>query len=352
MTGNKFHFFSLSTATRYHIARLLAAKNWERVNNERDASLTDKHLFFDENIGGILEHKGHLAELIRRHQLALMPLTYCIDDETKDDVIAEIIYKHYMQNQQYVPHRDIKWILKPATLNNGDWIRLFDDIEAVKKYYQSSDRLGGPHVLQQYIDNPALIEGKKYTYRLHVFVTNTAGIYVYHRGYINISAEPYLPENGLALKKMHITNYMIDGDLAHITQQPTDGLPHFQKTHQKMGEMLSQLFRALCREHPTYLDPKASPRFEIFGCDFMEDATGRLWLLEVNQGADAPMYEDNPLKPILWQPFWDDVVNDLVLPVANGQLKSIQNPHFCPILSASDCYAFWRVLWHKVLGRG
>lgn len=351
MTCDKFHFFSLGTTTRYHIARRLTALGWERANDAHEACFTDRHLSIDDTIGETLEYKNRLAQLMKRHQLPWMPLTYCLDEDSKTDVFAEIIYNHYLKKQQYKPDtQDIKWILKPATLNNGDWIRLFDHIDAVKAYYSSNDRLGGPHILQQYIDNPALLNQRKYTYRLHVFVTNYGGVFVYHQGYVNVSGVPYEPQKGFDNKKMHITNYMIDGDLAHISQQTTHELPGFEKLHAQMKQQITSVFQALIKEVPDYLNPKEPPRFEIFGCDFILDDAGRLWLLEINQGADAPMYEDNPLKPILWDPYWQDVLETFVLPIAQNRVGPIKNPNFHAILTPGQCYSSWRCALKRLIG--
>lgn len=343
MSDKKYHFFTLQTATRYHIARALDALGWTRVNNEPEANFGDRHLALNDAVSQTLEYKNKLAQLIQKYKLKFMPMTYCIDDETRDDVLSRVIFDHYFSDQQSLQTKpDLKWILKPAMLNNAEQIKLFDDIQAVRKHYFSAKRLGGPHVLQQYIQDPALIDGRKFTFRIHVFVTNFGGISIYHRGYMNISAVPYVLEQGFEDKKMHITNYMLDGVQSHITQRTTEQMPGFEVIHAQMKKMITSVFKALLSEAPDYLAPINPPKFEIFGVDFLLDKQGKLWLIEINQGPDAPMYEDNPLKPILWEPFWRDVIENFVLPIADNVAGPISHPHFQPLLTKSQCYSAWR----------
>lgn len=350
MTTNKYHFFSLRTATAYHLARRLDALGWARVNNESDADFSGRNLALNEAVSQQLEYKHLLAQLVSKHKLHIMPLTYCLDDDNAADIFAQIIYEHYLSSEQILDKQaSLKWILKPSMLNNAENIALFESIDAVKQHYYHTNRLGGPHVLQKYITNPALINGRKFTFRIHVFVTNFGGIYLYHRGYMNISAVPFDLHQGFAEKKMHITNYMLDGVQSFITQQTTDQMPGFEDIYPQMKKSLTAVFKALIHDAPDYCAPDKPQRFEIFGCDFLLDDAQKLWLLEINQGPDAPMYEDNPLKPLLWEPFWQDVIDQFVLPIAHQTAGPIQHPHFERLFSKSQAYSPWRGIMKRLI---
>ena len=53
--------------------------------------------------------------------------------------------------------------------NNGDDIHLFNSLDLAKKHLENSN-LQGPQVLQNYIQNPSLINNKKYTFRFFVIL--------------------------------------------------------------------------------------------------------------------------------------------------------------------------------------
>lgn len=342
----RFCFFSYKTAIRYHLANQLLNRGWNRVEHEKSADFSDKNLTLNDAISINLEYKHLLAQLLKKYHINVMPLSYPINDENYQKTISEIIYNHYWEKGNYNPQASkIKWILKPSTLNNGDHIHLFNNIEEVKKHYATSNRMGGDHVLQQYIDTPDLIEGKKYTFRIHVIVTNYDGIWVSRHGYINISAIAFDPMDSLSLKKMHITNYVLDEELSYITQRPTWELNNFSQTYEKIKTVIQQSLLALIKEYPAYLQPLEEKRFEIFGFDFMLDSTKHLWLLEINQGPDAPMYEENKMKEIFWKDFWNALVEQFVLPAAQKEKQSRQNAKnewFIQLLTAADCYSTWK----------
>lgn len=314
----RFYFFSERMAIRFHLSKRLLALGWERASKASDAIFTDENLILQDEISKNLEYKHLLARLLSKRCPDIMPITYYLNDENYSKVFSEIIYKHTILSGKYEPLANIKWILKPSMLNNGDQIQLFNSIDDVKRYYSSTNRLGGDHVLQQYISEPDRLDGRKYTFRLHAILTNYAGIFLNRQGYVNISALPFDLNDKFKHKKMHITNYVLDGEFANISQRSTRELKDFPEQFEKIASIVKDCMVALIEEHPSYLRPTKIKRFEIFGFDFIMDANKKMWLLEINQGPDAPTFEDNALNPILWDPFWNTIIGDFVLPVSLG----------------------------------
>jgi len=341
VTAPTFYFFNDRTAIRFHISRGLLSRGWQCVGSEKAACFSDRHLTLNDAITIHLEYKHLLAQLVAQYCPSIMPLTYCIDDTNYSEVFAKIIYENYLQDGHYVtPIKNLSWILKPALLNNGDHIKLFNAIETLKQYYASPHRLGGAHVVQRYLSEPALIDNRKYTFRMPVIVTNYAGIFLYNQGYVNICALPFKADD-FADRKAHISNYVLDGQLSHIEQRSTQSLENFDAIVAQMKSIVTKVMQALLKKYPAYLQPKSHKSFEIFGFDFMQDAKGKLWLLEINQGPDAPTFEENALLEILWKPFWKDILGDFVEPVALGSMPLTQYKNFTQVLDAKKCYSVW-----------
>ncbi|HRE31177.1 MAG TPA: hypothetical protein PLD88_04305, partial [Candidatus Berkiella sp.] len=160
--SSSFYFFSYVPAIRYHISRLLSQQGWIEAPNAQSANLSDRHLSINDEISKNLEYKHLLAKLTANISPEIMPLTYEINDDNCQQVFAKIIYEHYLIKRQYQQTvQGLQWILKPSMLNNGDEIHLFNNIEEVKNHYATTHRVGGEHVLQRYINNPALINDRK-----------------------------------------------------------------------------------------------------------------------------------------------------------------------------------------------
>ncbi len=344
---NKFHFYSSRMATKFHIARRLLASGWEEAPQPEHALFTDKNLTLNDEISKQVEYKHLLAALVAKSCFDVMPITYNVNDQNFEQVFAKMIYEHYLggQSQKF---NELKWILKPSMLNNGDNIFLFNNVDELKAHYANPKRLGGDHVIQQYITNPDLIDGRKYTFRVSGVFTNYAGVFLNKQGYINISAHPFQLNDGFRNKKVHITNYVLDGEFAHIEQRSTQTLNNFPAIYQQMCTIVTQVLKALLKSFPDYLKPQATKIFEIFGFDFMLDNNGKVWLIEINQAPDAPTFEENALDKILWDVFWQDIIDEFVLPIALNSKPKHDYARFTQLLNQSECYSPLRSLWYRL----
>lgn len=338
MNTHGFKFHRYDSAIRYHISRVLTEKGW--VKDANNPSFTDEHLTLNDAVSEHFEFKHLLWLLIQDCAPPIMPQSYPLNDDNHGQVIAGVTLEHYLKDGQYQHSPEhLKWLLKPSTLNNGDHIYLFHSIEEVQKYYSQSKRLGGEHVLQRYISNPALIDGKKFTFRVFVIVTNFAGVYIYKDGYLNISSAEYDLQDNNADRKMHVTNYILDGELAKIEQRLASELPTFESLHDEMKRIVSLTITRLVKKFPKYLKPN-QPAMELFGYDFMLDDEQKLWLLEINQGPDCPMIPDHCLNDSLWYPFWQQVVEEFVIPIASKTTNHRPSEqYFHQVLAQKQCYS-------------
>ena len=81
--------------------------------------------------------------------------------------------------------------------------------------FKTEDVENGKHyVVQEYLQNPFLVDGLKFDFRVYVLLagTNPMRLFVYEEGLARFATEKYQVPNKNNLKKvfMHLTNYAIN----------------------------------------------------------------------------------------------------------------------------------------------
>jgi hypothetical protein len=298
-----FYFKNLISPTQFNVDKHLRQQGWE---SRAPGDFNDSHLILNETCTQLLEYKHLLASWI---PTGIMPLTFCINDENYADVLEQITKADLPASH---------WILKPALLNNGEGIFLFDQIDAIYDHYLNTNRYGGEHVLQQYIIKPHLINGHKYTFRMFVVISNYNGAFLYKDGYFNVARAPYDPLDVSNLS-CHLTNeHLWSGDQQNNWQIPTTQCPNFSVIYKKMYASVSETMREFYIQAPAInVSKNDNKAFSLFGFDFILDEKLKLWLLEVNHGPCFPKSDHHILEKHLYQQFWLDIIDGFVKPIAN-----------------------------------
>lgn len=306
MTTHTFYFSSTESPTQFNLQKHLLTHGF-KTSKAKNADFSDKNLTLNENHTQLLEYKHLLATLTEKHCPDVMPLTYRIDDNNYSEVI-QMISEKFGDNKT--------WILKPALLNNGQGIKVFQHLNDIKTHYQGTDRYGGLHVLQQYLLHPHLLNGHKYTFRMFVIITNFAGVYLYKNGYFNVGREAY-NANDFSNLGVHLTNEHLNPDHSpNIWQIPTTRCPNFDVIYQQMNAIVKNVIHALKNEAADLLtDHSEAKAFSLFGFDFILDEQLKLWLLEVNHAPCFPKDEQHILQQHLYDEFWETIVRDFIEPI-------------------------------------
>ena len=127
-----------------------------------------------------------------------MPVTY---EYPKDKSKIEKIFKNYK-----LDINDL-WIVKPTNLFSGSGIHIFKSLHEEKK-----NRLN-KFLISKYLNNPHLLNGKKYDMRIYVLITGfqPLRIYLYQEGLVRIAADEYdLNMESIDNKFSHLTNTAIN----------------------------------------------------------------------------------------------------------------------------------------------
>lgn len=313
-TPGHFYLHPQLSPSYYNIREGLLALNWKSTSYRWRSDFSDRNLQFDEKASENLEYKHLLAELVSRYCPQIMPLTYRVNDDNWPQVLTTLD-EAFCQGKNSIP--DLTWILKPSLLNNGQSIKIISTISELESHFLSTNRLGGEHVLQQYIIHPHLLrDHRKYSIRQFLILTNYAGAYLYRQGYFNVALQPYQPENFYDLAS-HLTNEHLHGNEPNVLQIPTDQFEWYKTLYPQIETILTKISTALKLEHPQAFKVKKHKTIALFGMDFMVDNQQKIWLLEANHGPCFPTDINHPLQPYLYQPFWQAVINGFVLPITN-----------------------------------
>lgn len=313
MSSKTYHFLSRSPSA-VMLAEVLKKNDWSFSPN---ATLNDSLFDIPEDISCALEYKHVLADFLKKHDLNFAPLTYYIDDVNYNDVIRNL--------------PEGKWILKPSMLNNGQDIHLFHQVSELLRHYQSNQRMGGPQVLQAYIDPPHLLQGPqlghKYSLRMFVVMTFPYQAFLYPTGYFNICLSPYDTHRTNSLEG-HLSNEHLIAGRRNVIQIPSFQYPIFQSFFPKIQKMLSVFFQHFSQQVKSDIYQKIA----FLGIDFMLDANENLFLLEMNHGPCFPAAKDHPLQEKLYQPFWQachDEILPIILHSSTKPLKKFQELSGC-----------------------
>lgn len=314
-----FCFKQRLSPTQQNLTRYLKERGWQARRFSWQADFNDENLEFDILAAEQLEFKHRLADLIADCSPELMPVSYCINDQTWPLVISEIADRFYKQNGFYVDKTtQLSWILKPALLNNGQNIHIFSTLSQIEAHFLSPKRMGGEQVLQRYLQDPDLLRGQhKYSIRLFVVLSNYGGSYLYPQGYFNVALHPYSRTDFSDLRS-HLTNEHLDDNQPSVVQIPSTRFAFFASIYPQIKANLVTIIAGLKARHPQAFICSKKARLAIFGFDFMLDKDKRLWLLEANHGPCFPVSDSHPLHSPLYFDFWQAFIDSFVQPIAEG----------------------------------
>ncbi|KAM0714367.1 hypothetical protein Q7P37_010154 [Cladosporium fusiforme] len=268
--------------------------------------------------------------------------------EFLDDALLEAFELHesWQRNESKDASEKEWWILKPGMSDRGQGIRLFSSEEELTEIFEewdppsdddeededeaahSGDESATPasrpdhdddedkgimttqlrhFVAQPYIDPPMLMPpphpsaGRKYHIRTYVLAVGALKVFVYKPMLALFAGKPYTspsasPDTEPDLSA-HLTNTCLqtgerEGSVHAFWSLPAthpafDAATPDWREHvfRQICEATGQVFEAAARSMSIHFQPLPNA-FELFGLDFMVDAAGTTWLMEVNAFPD------------------------------------------------------------------
>ena len=214
-------------------------------------------------------------------------------------------FKNYHQSKGNL------WLIKPKSSSEGRGIHMFNSLEEEK----------GSFLITKYIENPHLLNGKKYDFRIYILITsaNPLCIYIYKQGLVRIASQEYnLDLNKLNSKFIHLTNTVVNkenkdyifNDSINSQLGNKWSLKAYQNYCEKMGIDFNSIFDkikdtavkvilSINDKLTTGSETKYNHKnfyhrnyHNLFGFDLILDDKFNVYLLEVNDGPSLSLYDN------------------------------------------------------------
>ncbi|XP_036379658.1 probable tubulin polyglutamylase TTLL9 [Megalops cyprinoides] len=225
--------------------------------------------------------------------------------------------EYHLFVEEYKRNPGSTWIMKPAARSQGKGIFLFRKLKDIMDWKRSRSRAEDPrdeaqvesYVVQHYIENPYLINGRKFDLRVYVLVTSYAPLraWLYRDGFARFSSTRF-SLSSIGDQYVHLTNVAVqrtapDYDRERGCKWQMQQLRryltarHGEPAVDVLFQEVDNIFiRSLLSVHKVIINDKRC--FELYGYDIILDAELKPWLIEVNASPSltATSQEDYELK--------------------------------------------------------
>lgn len=197
-------------------------------------------------------------------------------------------YHAFLQQALDEPSR--RWILKPKNAARGKGIQLVKDPANVP--------MDSSWMVQEYIENPHTMHGRKYVLRLYVAVTSVAPlrVYLYRQGFAKLASAPYDEENAdnpySYLTNPDVNALNLDADVpvefvdldryrAWLREQGHDDETLFARVEDMVALTCLSAVESM-RERSRVVGADTRGCYELLGIDCLVDSKLKPWVLECN----------------------------------------------------------------------
>ena len=288
VTEDKIHF-NASWGRQYPVIRYSSFAGWQKINHFCAANLMGRKDRLHQRMAELKSRVGDFANFY--------PQSYLLPDEKKE---LEAVWKQ----------RKL-WIVKPSASSRGRGIHVASS--------ETSEPPTEDAVVQEYLERPMLITGRKFDLRFYVLVTCSSPlrIYMHDSGLVRFATKKYDPNASPEDAHVHLTNFSLNKeDDNFIRAQGTDekiedskwSIPFFIKYLKENGYDVDAIFKDIervtvatiiagfnaIRNHQANYVKHRQNNYELYGIDIILDDQMKAHVLEINispgmSGNDSPL---------------------------------------------------------------
>ncbi len=193
-------------------------------------------------------------------------------------------------------------------------------------------------VVQKYIENPLLIDGRKFDIRAYMIVVCMKPYLVlYQPGYVRMSLNAYTTENFAKDKITHLTNNSVQKnhpDYKNLKEKSIISIDNLVENIISMGKLQSKEEYAVKVDKKiqeimtlifTVIKDKLDRKFgcfELFGFDFLLDDNLNPYLIEIN--TNPAIYTDTQVQKDLLPKLVEDIVKMSLAVHPYGKLEGTE----------------------------
>lgn len=260
-------------------------------------------------IDGSPPHRPHLPHVDSAHEAdgSDEELDVSPDEESLFEVDeallreAQQVLEELKQPQSGLDGCQNIWVLKPAGKSRGRGIQLSGRLEKIQEVALGRGA-EARWIAQKYIENPLIVNGKKFDIRQWVLVTRWSPLaaWFYEDCYLRFSFADYNPKR-LKNRYSHLTNNSISKHAEGFEEEKEETMWHSEEFREHLMTLTEKgtedpwaqrvqplmkmaVLRSLEAAQENVVHRASS--FELFGYDFMVDQDLNVWLIEINSSPD------------------------------------------------------------------
>ena len=231
-------------------------------------------------------------------QINFMPSSFLMDDDNQcNSFLRHLKQKSHLQ----------MWVLKKSQGFGGDGITVISNITLLQNMFSTCPS-NQQYIMQQYIQNMLLLNGRKFDIRAIVVIANTNPYMVfYHEGYLRVVMSQFDSKGG---REVHLTNTHVQSMQANFNPDDhfwsfsrfqsyldkhypdndnfvmTKLVPHIQKVSVfilKAGKAhITNMIILIDVTPGHHLMKKAPSSYQLLGLDLMITLDWHIWFIEAN----------------------------------------------------------------------
>ena len=285
---------------QFGLSLIINSPSFSIVSSEKSFSESQKlHNHIESNFcltnkKGLYHTMRTYCEVSGKDLFSIIPLTFNITSES-DPEYSEFLHQFEL-NESKKPETKNVWIVKPGeNTNRGNGITVCDTLESINEIIKPVENK--TYIIQKYIENPLLINKRKFDIRCYALLTSINGVlqgYFYLDGYLRTASQEFDIE--VCDKFVHLTNDAIQKHSAEYGKYENGnkmsyrefcnylevnhpGVEFYSGILPRIKEIVRECFLASFME----IDKKKRMHcMEVFGFDFMIDSEFKPWLIEIN----------------------------------------------------------------------